>query len=624
MEKLHPKLAAILRTRLGPRPRVASAVRDALRDVNGLLWKQQAPGAGGLSPLIRATLNSTMDCIVVLSEEGDILAYNRRFQEVWNIPAELIATRAFDRILPNILFELRHPETFERRLGEVASDPEAVVTDLLEFIDGRYFELHSQRQTDESGRRSRVWTFRDVTQLKRAEEEFRHDAFHDALTGLPNRALFSDRLGQALAQANRSNTRVAVMFIDLDRFKHVNDTLGHGAGDELLKAVASRLRARVRAQDTVARLAGDEFMILISDLSGLDSVLHVAESILDTLRMPIRVDEHALHVGASIGIGLFPDDGQDPEALMKHADIALYRAKKDGRNRYQLYESGMTNQNVEKMVFENELRAAIAAKELVVHYQPTMDLRTGEIRGVEALVRWRRAGGRLLPPARFIPIAEEAGFIGSITEAVLKAAGHDSRRWPATPGGPLAISVNFSSQQFWDPHLVEKIVRQMEASEIDPDRVIIELTESTLMHDPARGIETLHRLRALGLRVALDDFGTGHSSLSFLRHMPVSIVKIDRSFVSQCDVDHRDGAIVAAIIQMAASLNLRVVGEGVERESQAKFLKLRGCDEIQGYWLSRPVPTSQLVPFLRRSNETDRARSSPPAGRETSRSAAGP
>lgn len=606
LAKLHRDLAAILKKHLGPKPKVPVTIMSAIQELNGLILEMEARSAAegprsasGSDDAIKVMLNSTMDCIALIDTAGRILGYNHRFVDLWNLPEDVIETGLFEKILPNILFELRNPELFERCLAEVKAGKLDTRTEVLEFADGRYFEMNSQPQTLPNGGTARTWSFRDVSQIKRAEEGFRHDAFHDALTGLPNRSLFADRLGQAIAQAKRNRSQLAVMFMDLDKFKSVNDTLGHGAGDELLTSVASRLRSRVRAQDTLSRLSGDEFMVLITELQSSDAAGHVAESILDTLRLPFRIDGHAVHIGASIGISIFPMHGDDAESLMRNADVALYQAKEGGRNRYKAYIDGMGNPSTEKVVFENDLRSAVAKDELVVHYQPIVDLRSGGIQAVEALVRWKRGDGPLIPPARFIPIAESAGLIGAISEWVLKTAAATNRKWTQVTGKEIQVSVNYSAQQFWDPHLVDKIESQLEVADMDPASLILEITESTIMQDPTRGVETLQKLRDLGVSVALDDFGTGHSSLSFLRHMPISTLKIDRSFVAQCDREKRDGAIVAAVIQMARSLGLHVVAEGVETKSQAQFLKRQGCDAIQGYWFSKPVPESDLRTLLK-------------------------
>jgi len=560
-------------------------------------------GTGPLDPahaLLAASLEAARDCVVVVDADGRILAHNRKFVELWNLPEPQLVGARLEDLLPNILFELTDPADFERILQSVQRDSECRLSRVLHFSDGRYFDLHSE-PLPKPYQDARLWAFRDVSGLKQSEEGFRHDAFHDALTGLPNRALFIDRLGQALAHAQRREQPLAVMFLDLDRFKHVNDTLGHGAGDELLQAVAERLQARVRKQDTVSRLAGDEFMIVVTELASADAASYVAESILDSLRLPVRVEGgRVAHVGASIGIALYPHAGTDPETLLRNADIALYRAKEDGRNRYQHFEEGMTNANEGKLAFENELRGAIEAGELVVHYQPIVDLRNRSVIGAEALVRWQKPDGTLLQPNHFIPEAEQAGLVGRVSEWVLRRVGAERAQWPMWMQDQLSVSINFSSQQFWDPHLVRKITSELEAAELPTDRVVLELTESVVMVNPARGLEMLSALMDRGIRVALDDFGTGHSSLSVLRRMPLSLLKVDKSFVQRCDHDPMDGAIVRSIIEMATSLGIPVLAEGVERKEQAQFLADQGCPTVQGFWISRPVPSNRLVDWLER------------------------
>ncbi|MEZ4416758.1 MAG: EAL domain-containing protein [Gemmatimonadota bacterium] len=599
--KFHPLVTPLLKRHLAGKP-VLPEVRAFVADLNEALYRHDGEPGGpaatdAAGDIRQAALEASKDCLIVVDGEGGILAHNRRFVDLWNLPESLMAAGHFDRLLPNISFELRDPGDLESVLQAVAADTDAAITVVLPFADGRYFELHTERLRHPTGV-ARLWAFRDVSTLKQSEAEFRHDAFHDALTGLPNRALFIDRVGQALARAKRSSQLLAVMFLDLDRFKHVNDTLGHGAGDELLKAVAERLQARVRAQDTVARLAGDEFMMLVSDLGSPEDVSHVAGSILDALRLPVRMGDHAVHVGGSIGIAIFPDHGGDRETLMKRADIALYRAKEDGRNRYQFFEEGMTNTNEGKVVFENELRRAIEDGQLVVHYQPVFDLRRRRVVGVEALVRWRRSDGSLVLPGHFIAQAEQAGLIGRISEWALRRVGRERLTWPAWMRERLDISINLSSQQFWDPHLVQKISQELEGADLPPERIILELTESVVMKDPPQSVAMLRALAKRGIRVALDDFGTGHSSLGALRTLPISILKIDKSFILHCHRDDKDLAIVRSVIQMAQSLEIPVVSEGVESREQAQILARQGGRFIQGFWVSRPIAGEALVDLL--------------------------
>ncbi len=610
------KLAEILRKHLGPKPRLPKEVVAAIQEIRAA-WPEDGGGADSgcsesatIATLRQVLLESTEDGIILVGADGRVLAHNQRFADLWHIPEEVMAKRDFEAILPNVLFNMRHPERIEAYLEEAGKGDAGELREIVEFIDGRYFELSTSPQQLPDGTMARSWAFRNVSQIKRAEEAFRHDAFHDALTGLPNRALFSDRLEQALARSKRSQQRLAVMFMDLDKFKSINDTLGHGAGDELLKVVATRLRSRIRQQDTVSRLAGDEFMLLINALPGVDTALHVADATLDCMRMPFRFEEHTMHVGASLGIALYPEHGQDAESLMKAADVALYQAKEQGRNRYMLFKPGMTNPSTEKMVFENDLRSAVSDERLVVHYQPIVDLGTGAIAAAECLTRWQRRDGQLIPPSLFIPVAESTGLIRPITEFVMRTSVAAAREWHDRDPGGVAISVNFSAQQFWDPQLADQIKAHLDAAELPASRLIIEITESTFMQDPVGGMEALRELRALGVDVAIDDFGTGHSSLSVLRHMPITALKIDKSFVANCEKDSRDGAIAATIIRMAKSLGLRVIAEGVESKSQAVFLKRHGCDAIQGYWFARPMPEARFETLLASRAERDQVKES--------------
>jgi diguanylate cyclase (GGDEF)-like protein/PAS domain S-box-containing protein len=434
----------------------------------------------------------------------------------------------------------------------------------------------------------------DISERKRAEEQVRHLAFHDALTALPNRLLFTDRLSLAVAQARRSNTRLAVMFLDLDRFKIINDSLGHSVGDELLRRVGERLEAAVREADTVARLGGDEFTILVPGLLYDDDAARVARKILEAVSEPFSIGGRELFVTTSIGVSLFPSDGEDAETLVRNADTAMYRAKEQGRDNYQLYAPAMNARAVERLLLESRLRPALNNGELTVHYQPVVDLRNGRIAGAEALLRWAHPDLGLVPPARFIPIAEMSGLIVPIGSWVLREACARAREWQREWPG-LTVSVNLSSRQFQQADLVADVRRALKETGLDPGSLDLEITESSAMQNAEQSIATLSDLKELGVGISMDDFGTGYSSLAYLKRFPIDKIKVDQSFIRDIPDDSDDAAIVTAIIAMARSLQLVVVAEGVETEEQIDFLKQHGCDRMQGFVMSRAVPPAEFA-----------------------------
>jgi diguanylate cyclase (GGDEF)-like protein/PAS domain S-box-containing protein len=431
---------------------------------------------------------------------------------------------------------------------------------------------------------------RDVSERRRVEEQIEYQAYHDALTGLPNRLLFRDRLTVALAHAKRQRAPLAVMFLDLDRFKNVNDTLGHSLGDELLRAVAARLRTVVREGDTISRMGGDEFTVLLSELRDPADAAKIAQKLLDTVAHPLRVEGHELYVTTSIGIALFPNDGDSAEALLKNADSAMYRAKDAGRNSYQLCTPAMNTRAAERLSVENALRHAIDRHEFVLHFQPQVRLDTRQITGMEALIRWKRPGHGLVPPAQFIDIAEETRMIIPIGEWVLREACRQAKEWQKTKYPSLRISVNLSPRQFQQADLCEVVAQALAANDLDPQFLELEITEGTAMINTERTISTFAGLRELGVKIALDDFGTGHSSLSYLRRFPINRVKIDQEFVQSIESDRSNRAILSAIVAMAHGLELAVTAEGVETEAQLSFLCEQKCEEVQGFLFGQPKP----------------------------------
>ena len=443
-----------------------------------------------------------------------------------------------------------------------------------------------------------VGTIVDITDRKRAEERIVHQAYHDALTELPNRRLFANRLSLAIASAHRLRQTLAVLCLDIDQFKLINDTLGHSAGDRLLLVIAERLAARVREGDTVARLGGDEFGILLPDVSSAEEAARIGQTALDQVAQPIGVDERQLFVTASLGIALYPGDGEDAETLLKNADNALYRAKELGRGSTQLCTAELNRRAEERLATENGLRLACQRDELTLLYQPTCAASDRRILGCEALLRWRRPGRGLVSPEEFVQAAEESGLILALGEWTLKKACADLRVWQEGGFPFLRMAVNLSMRQLQQSSLAAAVARTLEETGLEANSLEVEITESAAMEDPELTLSVLNDLRRLGVSIALDDFGTGHASLSYLKRLPIQKLKIDRSFVSELTRPD-DAAIVRAIIAMAHSLRLTVIAEGVEREEQLSFLHENGCDEVQGYFLSEPLSATAFEGLLR-------------------------
>ena len=452
-----------------------------------------------------------------------------------------------------------------------------------------------------AGDDSTVCVVRDITERTYAEEQIKHLAYHDALTNLPNRLLFKDRLSVALSHAHREGTSLAVLFLDLDRFKVINDSLGHNIGDQLLQAVATRIAACVRDSDTVARLGGDEFTILLPRLNRSQDVAPIAGKIIDAVRYPFHIEGREFYITTSIGISVYPEDGSDAETLIKNADTAMYQAKELGRDNYQLFNAHVNAKALQRIALEHGLRRALPNGELSVHYQPILDLRSGRITGMEALLRWTHPDMGAVPPALFIPIAESTGGMVPIGSWALRQACLQARQWHDAGHKSLSLAVNLSVTQLQSSDLVETVRAVLQETGFPARLLELEITESGAMHNPETSIRVLYELKKLGLRISLDDFGTGHSSLSYLKRFPVDTLKIDQSFVQDTTSDPDAAAIVTAIIAMAHSLRLKVIAEGVEYTEQANFLRRHDCDQLQGYLITPPVPADKFIEIVERT-----------------------
>jgi diguanylate cyclase (GGDEF)-like protein/PAS domain S-box-containing protein len=464
----------------------------------------------------------------------------------------------------------------------------------------RWFCVNGQPVFDENGQFDGYrGTGSDITERKLTEQRVHHVAQHDVLTGLPNRSLLQDRLGQAIAYSSRSGHPVWVMLIDLDRFKFVNDSMGHKAGDVLLVTVAARLRSSLRDSDTVARLSGDEFVVILSEHQDQRLSPDIVQRVMDSVAQPVMLGTKEFFVTCSIGVAVYPSDGTPADSLIEHADIAMYRAKKLGRNNFQFYTPAMNEESLERVRIEGALRNAVERNEFVLHYQPQVDLASGQIVGMEALIRWRHPELGMVPPVRFVGVAEETGLIVQIGAWVMRTACAQNKAWQEAGLGRLRVAVNLSARQFGAADLIESIERVLADTGLDPDCLEIELTESLFMSEASAAVDLLHRMKSLGVNLSIDDFGTGYSSLSYLSRFPIDVLKIDRSFVADITHDANDAAIVTSIITLAHNLKLSVIAEGVETAEQLDYLRSHGCDEMQGYFFSRPVEAAEFEQLLR-------------------------
>jgi len=510
-----------------------------------------------------------------------------------------------DELLGIDSFALVHPDDLaaaKARRSEALYQPGKSLTSesRIKHKDGsyRWIESSSTNLLDEPSVRAIVVNYRDVTERHNAEQTIRHLAYHDALTGLPNRALFEDRLELALAHARRSREMLAVMFLDLDRFKTINDILGHAGGDELLRQAAKELEYIVRQGDTVARVGGDEFVFLLTGISRPEDAIVVADRILEYLRRPRLIQGQEFRVSTSIGVTVFPKDADDTENLLRNADTAMYRAKERGRDNYQFYKPSMEASLLHRLALENDLRHALERDEVLVYYQPVLDIASGKIIGTEALVRWQHPTRGLVNPDEFISLAEESGLISDIGDWVLRTACVQNKAWQDAGSKPLRVTVNISVRQLEREGLVTTVGRVLRETGLPPSSLHLEITEGAMMKNVNLIIAMLEDLRNVGVGITVDDFGTGYSSLSYLKRFPINTIKIDRSFVRDIATDANDAAIVTMVISMAHNLNLTVVAEGVETEEQLQFLREKGCDAFQGFLVSPPVTAAELEKLL--------------------------
>ncbi len=579
----------------------ASFLRDAqgnVAGVEGLVRDNSlARAAQARMRTLSSALEQTADMVMIADRGGVVEYVNQAFCDISGFSPDEVVGR-----LPNVMKSGKQSAEFYARLWTtiLAGD---VFHDVLinKRKDGTlyYEEKTITPLKDAQGRITHfIATGRDISERMQTQERLQYLAYHDVLTRLPNRALLMERLEHAATRGRRRKSRLALLFLDLDRFKVINDTLGHDFGDRLLQVLADRLRQCVREEDTVARLSGDEFAILLENVESMEAVAEVAGKVLGVFAQPFEVFDRELFVTTSIGVSVFPTDGDNGKTLLKHADTAMYRAKDKGRNTFQFYSAEMSAAALERLTLETNLRRALERNEFVLHYQPQFNLKTGRIVGVEALLRWAHPERGLLGAPSFISLLEETGLITPVGEWVVRTACRELSEVQAQCPQPLRLAINLSSRQFDSLDLIQQIGNATRDCRIPPEQLEFEITESLLMSHTASTLDTLSRLADFGYRFAIDDFGTGYSSLSYLKRFPINTLKVDRSFVRDMPGDKDDTAIVNTIVAMARSLDLEVTAEGVETEEQLAALRAFGCDNFQGFLFSHPLPLAELRAFL--------------------------
>ncbi len=556
--------------------------------------------------LLRSVVDNTDNALIVLDEKKAAIFYNQRYATLWKLPRELLDGRpTLETVLRAQCANGTHnSQDIDRLLLDYDdqlrnADPSKIMT--LSRSDGVVIESYAV----ELGGVGHLMLYRDITQQRNYENQLLHLATHDALTDLPNHNLFQDRMQQAVIYAARHECRAGVLFIDLDHFKLVNDNFGHNVGDTVLKIIGQRIATVLRAGDTVARHGGDEFAAVICEVRERLDVNRIVHKIINAVQEPIELGDERLEITCSIGVSTYPDDGEDAESLVRCADIAMYRAKELGRNSFVFYAEEMEVGPPENMSLRRDLRRVLEREELVLYYQPQVDLGTGEISGAEALVRWQHPELGLVPPDRFIPLAEESAIIGHIGEWVLHTACAQIRAWLDEGLGARRVSVNVSPRQFRQQDIASLVADALKRWELDASSLDLELTESVILESPEKAINTFNAIKAVGVGLSIDDFGTGYSNLAHLKRFPIDRVKIDRTFVKDIPSDSDDAVIARTIISMAHLLGCKVVAEGVETLPQLSFLRLHHCDEVQGYYFSRPIPAAEFTDLLRQGGRLD-------------------
>ncbi len=579
---------------LSGRPRLLATVRDITERKSAeetLLFR---------TALLEAQSETTIDGILVVDESDHIVLANKQFGLQFGIPDDILRTKDDHIVLNYLVAKIEDSEAFVKRVRYLYAHRNEKSRDELALKNGTIFDRYTAPLIDSRGQyRGRIWYFRDITVRRVAEQRVQYLAYYDDLTGLANRTLLQDRLAKAVADARRQKYNVALLFLDLDRFKDINDSLGHSVGDLLLQEVAERLKRWGREQDTISRLGGDEFLVMLPHVVDVPDAAVAAERLMDVIDAAFEIQGHSLHVHCSLGISIFPGHGEDGETLIKNADAAMYSAKRSGRNNFRFFTEDLNTQAMERLSLENGLRSALTREELFLMYQPQMDIATGRIIGLEALLRWQHPTLGLVPPDKFIRIAENSGLILPIGEWVLRTACSQARKWQEDGLPAVTVAVNVSAIQFRQEGFCALVRRVLHETGLAPKYLELEITESLLLANAELMLSVVWELRDMGVTLAIDDFGTGYSSFNYLRQFRVSKLKIDRSFIRDVAVNSDAAVITTAIISMAKSLHLKVIAEGVEDEAQMSFLRDRQCDEIQGYYFSKPLSVDKVADKLR-------------------------
>ncbi len=548
---------------------------------------------------LRATLEATSDGILSVDLKQRINFYNQRCLKILNISKNIIEREDDNLARREVTRQILDAERFISKVKEAYTDFGREIHDVINFKDGRIVEYFSIPQYIGNKVTGRVFSFREVTDQKRMEDQLIQQATHDTLTGLHNRVVLYDRVQQSLASAKLNGYIVAILYLDLDNFKLMNDTLGRDVGDEVLKYIANILRDSIRENDTIARIGGDEFVIVIPDLKKIDAVIPICQKILKAVSEPFNIENQSLSLTTSIGISVFPKNGSDSESLIRNANAAKQNCKHSGQNNFAFFTSEMNINAINRLMMENNLRRALGNNEFLLYYQPLIELKTNKIIGVEALLRWKQPEHGFIQPEKFIPIAEEIGMMLPIGDFVLNSACLQSAAWIKLGLNPIHMSINLTANHISQSNIVEKISNLIQNNNLDPKYLDLEVTESIIIENTDRVLQIIHELKNTGVSIVIDDFGTGYSSLSYLNRLPIDKIKIDRSFINFVSPNPKDVIVILAILTMTKSLNIRSLTEGVETKEQLEILKQHGCDEIQSYYFYRPMTVQEITKVLK-------------------------